>query len=201
MKKLIYSIFAFAALALTSACDKQNTEPAAEPRPYVNTWVVNLDQNSTSDAAEEDWLLFTLNADGTATIGSVYTKEILEEFKNDIDAKKLTEEQKNFVDGLKVNDVYAMDGWYSIKANGDGSHVLCLVFDSLYGENKIERQSITFHIKDVTEGHMLVFNGFDDKDKLLFCDAYSLETSPLKIGTLYDQWKFNGLPSKEPEIM
>ena len=196
MKRLIYSIFAFAALTLTSACDKQNAEPAEESRPYVNTWVLNF--NTTNDATKDDLLVFTLNADGTAAIGEVYTEADLDEFRNDIDTEKLTEEQKTFVDGLKVNDVYSMGGWYSIKVNADGGHVLCLVYDHL----KVERQTITFYIKDITKEHMLVFNyEHDDDDNPIFCDAYSLETSPQTIGTFYDQWKFNGIPLKEPETL
>ncbi len=200
MKKLIYSTFALAALVMASACDKQNTEPAEEPRLYVNTWVVNF--NTTGDATKDDLLIFTLNADWTATVGEAYTQKDLDELRNNLDTEKLTEEQKSFVDGLKVNDVYTMDGWYSLKANADGSNVLCLVFDSLYGNDKTERQSISLSIKDITENHIRVFNyELDDKDNPLFCDAYSLATAPQKLGTFYDQWKFNGLPLKEPETM
>lgn len=188
MKRLIYSIFAFAALALASACDKQNPEP----RPYLNTWVVNF--NETEDATKDEWAVFILNADGTTTFGDVFTKDVLADYKaNDIDTEKLTEEQKAFVDGLQENDVCAMEGWYSIK-----SHVLCFVADYVYDGN-IKRQHLSLHVKEVTKDHMLIFNGYDDQDEPVFCKAYSLETSPLKLGTFYEQKIFSEIPLKQPE--
>ncbi len=196
MKKLIYSAFALAALTLASACDKQNTEPAEEPRLYVNTWAVNF--NETDDATKDEWTVFTLNADGTATIGEVFSQKSLDNFKEEIDTEKLTEEQKALVDGLKEYDVVRVEGWYSIKANADGSNVLCFVFDSMYN-GEVERHSISFHVKDITKDHMLVFGGFDAKDEPYFCDAYSLETSPMKPGTFYEQKTVSEIPSKEPE--
>ena len=105
MKKLIYSTLALIPLIFASACDKMNTEP--EPKLYVNTWVVNF--NKTNDAAKDEWMVFRLNADGTATVGGVLT-DVETDFKNEVDMEKLTAEQKAFVDGLKDNDVYIAHG-------------------------------------------------------------------------------------------
>lgn len=180
-------------LIFASACDKMNTEPAEEPKLYVNTWVVNF--NKTEDAAKDEWMVFRLNADGTATVGEVFT-DVETDFKKGVDMEKLTAEQKAFVDGLKDNDVYSLDGWYSIKINSDGSHVLCIVYESLYGNNEKRREGQSFSFKEVSKDHMLLFDGFDDKDKPTFYDVFSAETSTLKIGTFYNEKYFFGIPKK-----
>ena len=110
--------------------------------------------------------------------------------------EKLTAEQKSFVDGLKDNDVYAMDGWYSIKINSDGSHVLCIVCESLYGNNEKRREGLSFFLKEVSKDHMLVFDGLDGDNKPEFYDFFSAETSKLKIGTFYNEKYFFDLPEK-----
>ena len=194
MKKLIYSTLALASLIFASACDKMNTEP--EPKLYVNTWVVNF--NKTDDTAKDEWMVFRLNADGTATIGGVLT-DVETDFKNEVDMEKLTPEQKAFVDGLKDNDVWAMDGWYSIKINSDGSHVLCIVYDSLYENNEIRREGQSFSFKDVSKDHMLLFEGLDKNDKPTFYDVFSAETSTLKIGTFYNEKYFFDIPKKDAD--
>ena len=196
MKKLIYSTLALIPLIFASACDKMNTEPAEEPKLYVNTWVVNF--NKTNDSAKDEWMVFRLNADGTATIGGVLT-DVETDFKNEVDVEKLTPEQKAFVDGLKDNDVWAMDGWYSIKINSDGSHVLCIVYDSLYENNEKRREGQSFSFKEVSKDHMLLFDGFDDKDKPTFYDVFSAETSTLKIGTFYNEKYFSDIPKKDAD--
>lgn len=196
MKKLIYSTLALIPLIFASACDKMNSEPAEEPKLYVNTWVVNF--NKTDDAAKDEWMVFRLNADGTATIGGVLT-DVETDFKNGVDMEKLTAEQKAFVDGLKDNDVYSLDGWYSIKINSDGSHVLCIVYESLYGNNEKRREGQSFSFKEVSKDHMLLFDGFDDKDKPTFYDVFSAETSTLKIGTFYNEKYFSDIPKKEAD--
>ena len=162
MKKLIYSTLALIPLIFASACDKMNSEPAEEPKLYVNTWVVNF--NKTDDAAKDEWMVFRLNADGTATIGGVLT-DVETDFKNEVDMEKLTPEQKAFVDGLKDNDVWAMDGWYSIKINSDGSHVLCIVYDSLYENNEIRREEQNYSFKEVYKDHMLHIDRSNNNDK------------------------------------
>lgn len=196
MKKLIYSTLALIPLIFASACDKMNTEPAEEPKLYVNTWVVNF--NKTNDTAKDEWMVFRLNADGTATIGGVLT-DVEADFKNEVDVEKLTPEQKAFVDGLKDNDVWAMDGWYSIKINSDGSHVLCIVYDSLYENNEIRREGQSFSFKEVSKDHMLLFDGLDDNDKPTFYDVFSAETSTLKIGTFYNEKYFSDIPKKDAD--
>lgn len=196
MKKLIYSTLALTSLIFASACDKMNTETAEEPKLYVNTWVVNF--NKTNDTAKDEWMVFRLNADGTATIGGVLT-DIETDFKNEVDMEKLTPEQKTFVDGLKDNDVWAMDGWYSIKINSDGSHVLCIVYESLYENNEKRREGQSFSFKEVSKDHMLLFDGFDDKDKPTFYDVFSAETSTLKIGTFYNEKYFSDIPKKDAD--
>lgn len=196
MKKLIYSTLALTSLIFASACDKMNTEPAEEPKLYVNTWVVNF--NKTDDAAKDEWMVFRLNADGTATIGEVFT-DIETDFKKGVDVEKLTPEQKAFVDGLKDNDVWAMDGWYSIKINSDGSHVLCIVYESLYENNEKRREGQSFSFKEVSKDHMLLFDGFDDNNKPTFYDVFSAETSKLKLGTFYNEKYFFGIPKKDAD--
>lgn len=183
-------------LIFASACDKMNTEPAEEPKLYVNTWVVNF--NKTNDTAKDEWMVFRLNADGTATIGGVLT-DVETDFKNEVDMEKLTAEQRAFVDGLKDNDVWAMDGWYSIKINSDGSHVLCIVYDSLYENNEIRREGQSFSFKEVSKDHMLLFDGLDDNDKPTFYDVFSAETSTLKIGTFYNEKYFSDIPKKDAD--
>lgn len=192
MKKLIYSTLALASLIFASACDKMDTEQPA----YVNTWVVNF--NKTDDATKDEWMAFRLNADGTATVGGVLT-DVETDFKKGIDMEKLTAEQKAFVDGLKDNDVYAMDGWYSIKINSDGSHVLCIVYESLYENNEIRREGQSFSLKEVSKDHMLLFDGLDKNDKPSFYDVFSAETSTLKIGTFYNEKYFFGIPQKDAD--
>ena len=194
MKKLIYSTLALASLIFASACDKMSTEPAEDPKLYVNTWVVNF--NKTDDATKDEWMVFRLNADGTAAIGGVLT-DVETDLKKGIDMEKLTAEQKSFVDGLKDNDVYAMDGWYSIKINSDGSHVLCIVYESLYANNEIRREGQSFFLKEVSKDHMLVFDGLDGDNKTHFYDVFSAETSKLKIGTFYNEKYFFDLPQKD----
>ena len=196
MKKLIYSTLALIPLIFASACDKMNTEQAEEPKLYVNTWVVNF--NKTDDAAKDEWMVFRLNADGTATVGEILT-DVETDFKKGVDMEKLTAEQKAFVDGLKDNDVYSLDGWYSIKINSDGSHVLCIVYESLYGNNEKRREGQSFSFKEVSKDHMLLFDGFDDKDKPTFYDVFSAETSTLKIGTFYNEKYFSDIPKKDAD--
>ena len=111
MKRLIYSILAFAVIAMANACEKNGSEPD-DPKLYVNTWVVNFSNEFSS--------IMQLNDDGTVLLGNVFTEETLAELKGSIDMDKLTEEQKALVDGIKVNDVYSFNGWYSMKRNSDG---------------------------------------------------------------------------------
>lgn len=45
MKKLIYSIFAIAVVAMTCACEKDGSENDG-PKLYVNTWMLDVSESS-----------------------------------------------------------------------------------------------------------------------------------------------------------
>lgn len=188
MKKLIYSILAFAVIVMANACDKNGSEPD-NPKLYVNTWVVNFSNEFSS--------IMQLNDDGTVLLGNVFTEETLAELKESIDMDKLTDEQKTLVNGIKVNDVYSFNGWYSMKRNSDGSMAFCLTYENLLEDG---RQAIpmAFYVKEVTGDHMLLFNGdFDENDNPNYMEAVSLEKSSVTPGTYYDQRVISELPHIE----
>lgn len=64
MKKLIYSTLALIPLIFASACDKMNTEPAEEPKLYVNTWVVKLQQDKRHRKGRVDGIQIECRWDG-----------------------------------------------------------------------------------------------------------------------------------------
>lgn len=188
MKRLIYSILAFAVIAMANACDKNGSEPDV-PKLYVNTWVVNFSSEFSS--------IIQLNDDGTVLLGNVFTKETLAELKESIDMDKLTEAQKSLVNGIKVNDVYSFNGWYSMKMNSDGSMAFCLTYENL-SEDGPKTIPMAFYVKEVTGDHMLLFNGdYDEKDNPKYMKAVSLEKSSVSPGTYYDQRLISELPHIE----
>lgn len=185
MKKLIYSILAFAVIAMANACDKNGSEPD-DPKLYVNTWVVNFSNEFSS--------IMQLNDDETVLLGNVFTEETLAELKESIDMDKLTDEQKTLVNGIKVNDVYSFNGWYSMKRNSDGSMAFCLTYENL-SEDGPQAIPMAFYVKEVTGDHMLLFNGdFDENDNPNYMEAVSLEKSSVTPGTFYDQRVISELP-------
>jgi len=185
MKKLIYSIFAIAIVAMTCACEKDGSEKDG-PKLYVNTWMLNRSESS--------FLLLQLNDDGTAVLGQAYSSDDLESLRNSIDTEKLTPEQKTFLDGMKANDVLAMNGWYTMKPNADGSMVLSYEF--MYPtETRI--MSIANYVKEVSADRMLIFSGdTSDDGEPMFDEVPSVEKSSVKPGTLYDQSLIMALPKK-----
>lgn len=187
MKKLIYSIFAIAVVAMTCACEKDGSEKDGS-KLYVNTWMLNVSKPS--------FLLLQLNDDGTAVLGQAYSSDDLESLRNSIDTEKLTPEQKTFLDGMKANDVLAMNGWYTMKPNADGSMVLCVSYEVMFTtETRI--MSIASYVKEVSADRMLIFSGetSDDGDPM-FDEVLSVEKSSVKPGTLYDQSLIMALPTK-----
>lgn len=187
MKKLIYSIFAIAVVAMTCACEKDGSEKDG-PKLYVNTWLLN--------ASESSFLLLQLNDDGTAVLGQAYSSDDLESLRNSIDTEKLTPEQKTFLDGMKANDVLARNGWYTMKPNADGSMVLCVSYEFMYPtETRI--MSIANYVKEVSADRMLIFTGeTSDDGEPMFDEVPSVEKSSVKPGTLYDQSLIMALPKK-----
>lgn len=187
MKKLIYSIFAIAVVAMTCACEKDGSEKDG-PKLYVNTWLLN--------ASESSFLLLQLNDDGTAVLGQAYSSDDLESLRNSIDTEKLTPEQKTFLDGMKANDVLARNGWYTMKPNADGSMVLCVSYEFMYPtETRI--MSIANYVKEVSADRMLIFTGeTSDDGEPMFDEVLSVEKSSVKPGTLYDQSLIMALPTK-----
>lgn len=187
MKKLIYSIFAIAVVAMTCACEKDGSEKHG-PKLYVNTWLLN--------ASESSFLLLQLNDDGTAVLGQAYSSDDLESLRNSIDTEKLTPEQKTFLDGMKANDVLARNGWYTMKPNADGSMVLCVSYEFMYPtETRI--MSIANYVKEVSADRMLIFTGeTSDDGEPMFDEVLSVEKSSVKPGTLYDQSLIMALPKK-----
>lgn len=187
MKKLIYSIFAIAVVAMTCACEKDGSEKDG-PKLYVNTWMLNVSESS--------FLLLQLNDDGTAVLGQAYSSNDLESLRNSIDTEKLTPEQKTFLDGMKANDVLAMNGWYTMKPNADGSMVLCVSYEFMYPtETRI--MSIANYVKEVSADRMLIFTGeTSDDGEPMFDEVLSVEKSSVKPGTLYDQSLIMALPTK-----
>lgn len=187
MKKLIYSIFAIAIVAMTCACEKDGSEKDG-PKLYVNTWLLN--------ASESSFLLLQLNDDGTAVLGQAYSSDDLESLRNSIDTEKLTPEQKTFLDGMKANDVLARNGWYTMKPNADGSMVLCVSYEFMYPtETRI--MSIANYVKEVSADRMLIFTGeTSDDGEPMFDEVLSVEKSSVKPGTLYDQSLIMALPTK-----
>lgn len=187
MKKLIYSIFAIAIVAMTCACEKDGSEKHG-PKLYVNTWLLN--------ASESSFLLLQLNDDGTAVLGQAYSSDDLESLRNSIDTEKLTPEQKTFLDGMKANDVLARNGWYTMKPNADGSMVLCVSYEFMYPtETRI--MSIANYVKEVSADRMLIFTGeTSDDGEPMFDEVPSVEKSSVKPGTLYDQSLIMALPKK-----
>lgn len=187
MKKLIYSIFAIAVVAMTCACEKDGSEKDG-PKLYVNTWMLNRSESS--------FLLLQLNDDGTAVLGQAYSSNDLESLRNSIDTEKLTPEQKTFLDGMKANDVLARNGWYTMKPNADGSMVLCVSYEFMYPtETRI--MSIANYVKEVSADRMLIFTGeTSDDGEPMFDEVLSVEKSSVKPGTLYDQSLIMALPTK-----
>lgn len=187
MKKLIYSIFAIAVVAMTCACEKDGSEKDG-PKLYVNTWMLNVSKSS--------FLLLQLNDDGTAVLGQAYSSDDLESLRNSIDTEKLTPEQKTFLDGMKANDVLAMNGWYTMKPNADGSMVLCVSYEVMFTtETRI--MSIASYVKEVSADRMLIFSGETSADgEPMFDEVPSVEKSSVKPGTLYDQSLIMALPKK-----
>ncbi len=187
MKKLIYSIFAITVVAMTCACEKDGSEKDG-PKLYVNTWMLNVSESS--------FLLLQLNDDGTAVLGQAYSSDDLESLRNSIDTEKLTPEQKTFLDGMKANDVLAMNGWYTMKPNADGSMVLCVSYEFMYPtETRI--MSIANYVKEVSADRMLIFTGeTSDDGEPMFDEVLSVEKSSVKPGTLYDQSLIMALPKK-----
>lgn len=187
MKKLIYSIFAIAVVAMTCACEKDGSEKDG-PKLYVNTWMLNVSKPS--------FLLLQLNDDGTAVLGQSYSSDDLESLRNSIDTEKLTPEQKTFLDGMKVNDVLAMNGWYTMKPNADGSMVLCVSYEVMY-PTETRLMSIASYVKEVSADRMLIFSGeTSDDGEPMFDEVPSVEKSSVKPGTLYDQSLIMALPKK-----
>lgn len=187
MKKLIYSIFAIAVVAMTCACEKDGSEKDG-PKLYVNTWMLNRSESS--------FLLLQLNDDGTAVLGQAYSSDDLESLRNSIDTEKLTPEQKTFLDGMKVNDVLAMNGWYTMKPNADGSMVLCVSYEVMF-PTETRLMSIANYVKEVSADRMLIFSGeTSDDGEPMFDEVLSVEKSSVKPGTLYDQSLIMVLPTK-----
>ena len=187
MKKLIYSIFAIAVVAMTCACEKDGSEKDG-PKLYVNTWMLNRSESS--------FLLLQLNDDGTAVLGQAYSSDDLESLRNSIDTEKLTPEQKTFLDGMKVNDVLARNGWYTMKPNADGSMVLCVSYEVMF-PTETRLMSIANYVKEVSADRMLIFTGeTSDDGEPMFDEVLSVEKSSVKPGTLYDQSLIMALPTK-----
>lgn len=187
MKKLIYSIFAIAVVAMTCACEKDGSEKDGS-KLYVNTWMLNVSKPS--------FLLLQLNDDGTAVLGQAYSSDDLESLRNSIDTEKLTPEQKTFLDGMKANDVLAMNGWYTMKPNADGSMVLCVSYEVMY-TTETRLMSIASYVKEVSADRMLIFSGeTSDDGEPMFDEVPSVEKSSVKPGTLYDQSLIMALPTK-----
>lgn len=187
MKKLIYSIFAIAVVAMTCACEKDGSEKDG-PKLYVNTWMLNVSKPS--------FLLLQLNDDGTAVLGQAYSSDDLESLRNSIDTEKLTPEQKTFLDGMKANDVLAMNGWYTMKPNADGSMVLCVSYEVMF-PTETRLMSIASYVKEVSADRMLIFSGdTSDDGEPMFDEVPSVEKSSVKPGTLYDQSLIMALPKK-----
>lgn len=188
MKKLIYSIFAIAIVAMTCACEKDGSEKDG-PKLYVNTWLLN--------ASESSFLLLQLNDDGTAVLGQAYSSDDLESLRNSIDTEKLTPEQKTFLDGMKANDVLAMNGWYTMKPNADGSMVLCVSYEVMF-PTETRLMSIASYVKEVSADRMLIFSGdTSDDGEPMFDEVLSVEKSSVKPGTFYDQSLIMALPTKD----
>lgn len=187
MKKLIYSIFAIAVVAMTCACEKDGSEKDGS-KLYVNTWMLNVSKPS--------FLLLQLNDDGTAVLGQSYSSDDLESLRNSIDTEKLTPEQKTFLDGMKANDVLAMNGWYTMKPNADGSMVLCVSYEVMF-PTETRLMSIASYVKEVSADRMLIFSGETSADgEPMFDEVPSVEKSSVKPGTLYDQSLIMALPTK-----
>lgn len=187
MKKLIYSIFAIAVVAMTCACEKDGSEKDGS-KLYVNTWMLNVSKPS--------FLLLQLNDDGTAVLGQAYSSDDLESLRNSIDTEKLTPEQKTFLDGMKANDVLAMNGWYTMKPNADGSMVLCVSYEVMFTTDT-RIMSIASYVKEVSADRMLIFSGeTSDDGEPMFDEVPSVEKSSVKPGTLYDQSLIMALPKK-----
>lgn len=187
MKKLIYSIFAIAVVAMTCACEKDGSEKDGS-KLYVNTWMLNVSKPS--------FLLLQLNDDGTAVLGQAYSSDDLESLRNSIDTEKLTPEQKTFLDGMKANDVLAMNGWYTMKPNADGSMVLCVSYEVMF-PTETRLMSIASYVKEVSADRMLIFSGdTSDDGEPMFDEVPSVEKSSVKPGTLYDQSLIMALPKK-----
>lgn len=187
MKKLIYSIFAIAVVAMTCACEKDGSEKDGS-KLYVNTWMLNVSKPS--------FLLLQLNDDGTAVLGQAYSSDDLESLRNSIDTEKLTPEQKTFLDGMKANDVLAMNGWYTMKPNADGSMVLCVSYEVMF-PTETRLMSIASYVKEVSADRMLIFSGETSADgEPMFDEVPSVEKSSVKPGTLYDQSLIMALPTK-----
>lgn len=187
MKKLIYSIFAITVVAMTCACEKDGSEKDG-PKLYVNTWMLNVSKPS--------FLLLQLNDDGTAVLGQSYSSDDLESLRNSIDTEKLTPEQKTFLDGMKANDVLAMNGWYTMKPNADGSMVLCVSYEVMF-PTETRLMSIASYVKEVSADRMLIFSGeTSDDGEPMFDEVPSVEKSSVKPGTLYDQSLIMALPTK-----
>lgn len=188
MKKLIYSIFAITVVAMTCACEKDGSEKDG-PKLYVNTWML--------DVSESSFLLLQLNDDGTAVFGQAYSSDDLKSLRNSIDTERLTPEQKTFLDGMKERDVLAMNGWYTMKPNADGSMVLCVAYEVM-NPTDTRIMSIASYVKEVSADRMLIFSGdTSDDGEPMYDEVLSVEKSSVKPGTLYDQSLIMALPKKD----
>lgn len=97
---------------------------------------------------------------------------------------------------MKANDVLAMNGWYTMKPNADGSMVLCVSYEVMYPTDT-RIMSIASYVKEVSADRMLVFSGHTSDDgEPMFDEVPSVEKSSVKPGILYDQSLIMALPKK-----
>ena len=165
--------------------------------PVDGLWYFKMGKYEVTNAEYASFLLLQLNDDGTAVLGQAYSSDDLESLRNSIDTEKLTPEQKTFLDGMKANDVLAMNGWYTMKPNADGSMVLCVSYEVMYPTDT-RIMSIASYVKEVSADRMLIFSGdTSDDGKPMFDEVLSVEKSSVKPGTLYDQSLIMALPKKD----
>ena len=95
---------------------------------------------------------------------------------------------------MKANDVLAMNGWYTMKPNADGSMVLCVSYEFMRPTDT-RIMSIASYVKEVSADRMLVFSGHTSADgEPIYNEVLSVEKSSVKPGTLYDQSLIMALP-------
>lgn len=165
--------------------------------PVDGLWYFKMGKYEVTNAEYASFLLLQLNDDGTAVLGQAYSSDDLESLRNSIDTEKLTPEQKTFLDGMKANDVLAMNGWYTMKPNADGSMVLCVSYEVMY-PTETRMMSIASYVKEVSADRMLIFSGdTSDDGEPMFDEVLSVEKSSVKPGTLYDQSLIMALPRKD----